>query len=272
MYAGSTLTNKSGNILGAHQKINRVSRKALSGMLVDDKTFPSRKLILHFEGKNGPDAQKTKLDPNSNSHFYDPFDTEDSQLIRMIDEHFDNLVKELKNTNKEKSAFEASWLAHAIVDGLTPAHHFPYEERFDSVHGNTKQDRNTILKKIVAPGETTIQIINNNWKIWGAKGLLTTHSIFEAGSATIIAPLSGRIAYPSRYDIKTVEKIGIEEYFKRNAREVAMFDIYEMFYRRGWSPKVTQQIKKEMAPRMATTVTLAWYLAAKNAGLAKKIK
>jgi len=271
MYSGSTLTNRSGNILGAHQKINRMARKALGEMLLDDKKFPAKRLLLHFEGKNGPDGMKKKSAGSEPWHFYDPFDPEDTRLLGIIDEHFENLVKELKEGNKERAAFEAAWLSHAIVDGLTPAHHFPYEQHIDNIHGNTKEQRDTVLKKIVAPGGTTIQMLHNNWKIWGVKGLMTTHSMFEAGAATIIMPLSVNIAYPSKYDIKNVQRIGFEEYYKRVAREVALLDLYDLFYRRGWSSKLTKLIKKEMAPRMASSVTLAWFLAAKKAGLTKKI-
>jgi hypothetical protein len=272
MYSGSTLTNKSGNLLGAHQKINRTARRALREMLLEDNDFPSKKLLLHFEGKNGPDGMKSKSAGNDPWHFYDPYDPEDTELIKEMNEHFFSLVSELKKNNLERSAFEASWLAHALVDGLTPAHQFPYEQRLNNLHGNTKEQRDTIFKKIVAPGETTIQIINNNWQIWGAKGLMSTHSMFEIGSATIIKPLPSRIAYPSLYDIKNIERIGLEEYFKRTAREVALLDIYDRFYRRGWTPKLTKLVKKEMAPRMACSVTLAWYLASKKAGLTKTIK
>ena len=60
MYSGSTLTNISGNILGFHQKMDRSSRTSLRKL--DPKNsikFPSKKLILHFEGKNGPDGIKS---------------------------------------------------------------------------------------------------------------------------------------------------------------------------------------------------------------------
>ncbi len=55
-------------------------------------------------------------------------------LIELIKEHYKNLVKELQANNSERISFEAAWLAHAIVDGLTPAHHYPYE-------AETKRDR-----------------------------------------------------------------------------------------------------------------------------------
>ena len=147
MYSGSTLTNVSGNIVGAHQKIDRSARKVLSGLLIDNSLFPSKKLILHFEGKNGPDSAKAKLDgEHAPWHFYDPFDPDDGLLIEQIESHFEKLVKSLKGENKERSAFEASWLAHAIVDGLTPAHHFPFEAELEKLRGEGKETRDTVFK------------------------------------------------------------------------------------------------------------------------------
>jgi hypothetical protein len=269
MYSGSTLTNLSGNVLGAHQKINRSARKSLNGLLIDPTSFPSLKLLLHFEGKNGPDSAKAKLaGENAPWHFYDPFDPDDGYLLEQIAAHFESLVESLIGLNKEKAAFEASWLAHALVDGLTPAHHYPFEQELEKLRGEGKETRTTILKKIVIPGETRREIISKNWEMWGAKGLFTTHALFEWGSAMIMAPMTKTIGAPTRYDLKKVEQIGLEEYYKRIAREVALLNMYEDFYKRGWTPRLAQTVREELAPRMARTVTIAWYLAAKKAGLA----
>ena len=134
MYSGSTLTNRSGNLAGAHQKLDRIARKSLADLLKQNTNFPATKLILHFEGKNGPDSAKIKLDgEHAPWHFFDPFDTDDSALVKLIIGHKKNLVKSLKANNLERAAFEASWMAHAIVDGLTPAHHYPFEEELEKL-------------------------------------------------------------------------------------------------------------------------------------------
>lgn len=265
MYSGSTLTNKSGNLIGAHQKIDRSSRKVLSS-LVDDSIFPTTKKILHFEGKNGPDSAKAKLDGvDAPWHFYDPFDPEDGLLISQIEQHYRKLVESLKQKNQARSAFEAAWLSHAIVDGLTPAHHYPYEQELEDLRGEGKETRDTIYKKIIIPGENTKELIKKNWQMWGSKGLFTTHALFEVGASMIMAPMTYLISMPSRYDIKKIESIGLNEYFKRVAREVALLNMYEAFYRRGWTLKLANQVRKDLAPRMGQTVTLAWLLAAKEA-------
>lgn len=269
MYSGSTLTNLSGNLLGAHQKVDRTARYALNDLLKSNHSFPNKKLILLFEGKNGPDGIKRKSPAKDEPwHYYDPFDPDDGQLLEIIQEHMVNLVKSLKDNNKEKSAFEASWLAHAIVDGLTPAHHYPYEAELEKLRGESKDTRDSIKAKLIIPGSTKRDILIKNWEMWGAKGLFTTHALFEAGAAMIFAPLGNHIASPSRYDIKTVNHLGFEEYFKRIAREVAMFEMYDNFYKKGWTRKLARTVREELAPRMASTVTLAWYMAAKDAGIA----
>lgn len=268
MYSGSTLTNVSGNIVGAHQKIDRSARKVLSSLLIDNSLFPSKKLILHFEGKNGPDSAKAKLDgEHAPWHFYDPFDPDDGVLIEQIEAHFKRLVESLKNKNTERSAFEASWLAHAIVDGLTPAHHYPFEAELEKLRGEGKETRDTVFKKVVIPGSTAKEIVTKNWEMWGSKGLFTTHALFEMGAAMIIAPMTYRIAQPNRYELKKVQQIGLSEYFKRVAREVALLNMYEDYYKRGWTPKLAKIVRLELAPKMGRAVSLAWFMAAKEADL-----
>jgi hypothetical protein len=269
MYSGSTLTNVSGNIMGAHQKVNRASRGALRHLLINDQKFPSTKLILHFEGKNGPDSAKAKLDgEHAPWHFYDPFDPDDGKLVETIEEHMSKLVEELKRGNEIRSAFESSWLAHAIVDGLTPAHHYPFEEELEKLRGEGKETRTTVLKKAVIPGMSKRDFVKKNWQMWGAKGLFTTHALFEMGAAVIMAPMSHKMAHPSKYDIKKAKEIGFSEHFRRVAREVALLDMYEQFYKRGWTPQLANVLRKELAPRMTQTVTIAWYMAADEAGIA----
>lgn len=268
MYSGSTLTNISGNVVEAHQKVDRSARKVLKRLLADNAQFPSAKKILHFEGKNGPDSAKAKLDgKHAPWHFYDPFDPEDGILLEQVEEHYSRLVVALNENNTERSAFEASWLAHALVDGLTPAHHYPYEEELEKLRGEGKETRDTVYKKIVIPGDTAREILKKNWEMWGSKGLFTTHALFEIGASMIMAPMTYRIAQPSKYEIKKIKQIGLAEYFKRTAREIAMLNMYEDFYKRGWTPKLAKTVRKELAPRMAQTVTLAWFMAAREAGL-----
>lgn len=271
MYSGTTLTKYSGRVLGAHQKIDRVARRHLGRLLPDNSLFPTAKHILHFEGRNGPDAIKRKSPAKDEPwHYYSPFDDDDSQLIELIDDHYKLLVKELKANNTERIAFEAAWLAHALVDGLTPAHHYPYEEKLVELRGGEGiETRTTIKEKLVMHGETRREKMKNNWKMWGPKGLFTTHGLFEMGIATLIMPLGFGEAIPKASDVERMREIGSVEWFKRTAREIAIMDMYERYHRKGWTPKLAYDIRHKLGPLLVQTVCLTWYAAVADAGLIK---
>lgn len=273
MYSGTTFHNLSGNIAGTHQKINRVARKKLARLSSVDH-FPTKRMLTHFEGRNGPDGIKAKS-PGQNEpwHFYDPFDPGDGEILATIRDHYKKLVKDLKADDMEKAAFEAAWLSHAIVDGLTPAHHFPLEEELAALRlGEGNETRVTVKDKIKAKGETKRETLKNNWLMWGAKGLMTNHMLYEGGVATIVAPLTFRNLRVSKKDVKLMEKIGLEEYFKRTARDIALMNMYENFNRYGWTTKLARQTRHDLMPKIITTVTCAWYLALEDAGLATEVK
>ena len=270
MYAGTTLRRHSGKIVGVHQKIDRIARDKITKYLPDSVDFPDAKEILHFEGKNGPDGIKRKSPAVDEPwHFYDPFDEDDTQLLVLIERHYNELVKQLKKGTPEKAAFDTAWLAHAIVDGLTPAHHFPYEEKLEELRGGGMHERDSIKNKLIIPGDTKRELIKNNWAMWGAGGLMSMHAMFEGGVAIIMAPLSMKIAIPTDTDIETLIDIGFEEYFKRAAREIALLDMYERFHDKGWSPKLVRDVRNELGPIMIKCVCLAWYSAMRDAGLLK---
>jgi len=261
VYSGTTLTKLSGRVMGAHQKIDRISRRHLALVTGDGHLFPSIRTILQFEGKNGPDGIKRKSPSQDEPwHFYSPFNDSDSQLSELIMEHYRLLVVHLRADNKERAAFEAAWLAHALVDGLTPAHHYPYEEALSDIRGVTDA-RKTIKEKIVMPGENRREKVKNNWKMWGPKGLLTTHGLFEIGIASIIKPLNFPDALPSEAELKEVIEIGPVERFKRTAREIAVLDMYNRYYRRGWTTRLALDVRQRLIPAVIKTVTLAWYAA-----------
>lgn len=269
MYSGNTITKYSGRFLGAHQKIDRVARRHLAKFLPDNKLFPSIRHILQFEGTNGPDGIKRKSPAQDEPwHYFSPFDDEDTQLTLLINDHHDNLIAELKAGNQVRAAFEAAWLAHALVDGLTPAHHYPYEKALQELRGGEGIDTRTTLKgKLLMPGATRRKQVTNNWKMWGPKGLFTTHGLFEVGVATLIAPLTFKEAIPAPADLAKVRDIGIIEWFKRAAREIAVMDMYTKYYEKGWTPKLAWQIRHKLGPTMVQTVALAWYSALVEAGL-----
>lgn len=273
MYSGTTLTRFSGRILGAHQKIDRVAHAHLEKVIPSASIFPTSRQLLHFEGRKGPDAIKRKSPAiDEPFHFYSPFDDEDSELMDIVKSHYDQLVTELKAGNKERSAFEAAWLSHALVDGLTPAHHYPYEKEVEKLWGDSPDARSTVMLKWFPPADTTRERLHKSWKVWGSRGLISTHGLFELGAAVILAPITMSEAVPSERELKLIMEVGVKEWFKRNAREIASLDLYGRFQKKGWSPKLVYDIRHKLGPTMVQTVCLTWYAALVDAGLVKEKK
>lgn len=268
MYSGTTLTPASGRILGAHQKFDRVARRHLGLLLGEDNdAFPKIREILRFEGRNGPDAIKRKS-PAQNEpwHYVNPFDDDDGDLHVIIQDHYDDLVKALKKKDSTKAAFEAAWLAHAIVDGLTPAHHYPYEKELQKLRCDEGlETRDTIMRKLILPGAKPSQQVKNNWKMWGPKGLMSTHGMFELGVATIVAPLKLKRAFPDTKTLQECQKNGIVDIFHQTSKEIAAMDLYARYYKTGWTPRLARCIRRNLAPLIIQVITLAWYCAALEA-------
>ena len=265
MYSGTTLHNKSGNLVGAHQKFDRVARKKLQA-LRPNAEFPNSKLILHFEGNNGPDGVKRKSAGTDEPwHFWDPTDDSDLTLLSSVDDHYTQLVKALKNKNSEKAAFEAAWLAHAIVDGLTPAHHYPYEAKLTELRGEGLETRNSFKTKVVISGDTKRQMFLKNWQMWGPKGLLLSHGFFEFGVSSIVRPLSFKKLTLLSADVKHVKNIGVQQFLREAALEIYQLNMYERFLRRGWTLKLNKEVRTQLAPAMVRTIALSWALAVDEA-------
>ncbi len=260
MYSGSTLTNYSGLVLGAHQKIDRTARRHLQ-QLAPACNFPKIKTILHFEGNNGPDGIKRKSPAKGEPwHYIQPFDMKDDGILKIISDHYVSLVESLRGKDDVRAAFESAWIAHAIVDGLTPAHHYPYEDKLVELRGGEGiETRTTIKKKLVMPGDTKREQLNNNWKMWGPKGLFTTHAAFEWGFATVVRPLRLKAAMPTDTDMKNFQELGVEAWFRQQAQQIASLHMYDSFYEHGWTRKLARQVRLELAPAITKAVTICWY-------------
>lgn len=262
MYSGTTLHNKSGNLIGAHQKFDRVARKFVES-LRPGSNFPKAKLILHFEGNNGPDGIKRKS-PGVDEpwHWWDPTNLKDSLLLDTICDHYKKLVIELREDDQEKAAFEAAWLAHAIVDGLTPAHHYPYEAKLTELRdGQGLETRTSLSKKIVIQGDTKREMIKKNWGMWGAKGLMLSHATFEWGVSSTVRTLKLKKGLPTEGEIKHARNVGLEKYLREVVAEIYQLNMYERFLRRGWSMRLAKEVRQVLGPRMAHAIAVAWLLA-----------
>ena len=263
MYSGTTFRIKSGRVMGVHQKIDRVARRQLSTLLSDQSDFPKISSILHFEGLNGPDGIKRKSPGQDEPwHFIDPQHTHDSQLLDLFDNHIENLSRALKSSNDERAAFEAAWLAHAVTDGLTPAHHYPLEDKLMELRGGEGLDsRSSKKKKIILPGDTKLKQIANNWEYWGARGVMTTHIGFELGVAAAISSHKFSYNAPNKELLHRVKKDGYRPVFLDILRDVDALHMYETFTRSGWSRSLARDTRQTLLPYIMDAVCLAWYAA-----------
>lgn len=269
MYSGTTIRTKSGRIAGAHQRIDRLARRGIKPLL-NDSDFPVIKEILHFEGKNGPDGLKRKS-PGADEpwHFIDPdHDGDTHELYVAINDHIVNLHTALQKNDTVRASFEAAWLAHVVTDGLTPAHHHPYEEKLAELrNGEHHSTRATRLQKAMMPGATMRELVRNNWYFWGTKGLMTTHLGFELGVAAAITPLRSTVGcIPSDEELARARNGEYIQLFRASLRRVDDLEMYETYERYGWTHTLARQARTKLTPEIVKAVILAWYAALHGAG------
>lgn len=266
MYSFGPIPNqkKTGRVIGTHQKIDRVARRHLAYLIDDRLDFPSISEIIHFEGSRGPDGLHLKS-PNSDEpiHFIDPANP-DGELLEWIRYHSKNLTASLLSQDRTKAAFEAAWLAHTVTDGLTPAHQEPYEEQIKDLRRTDQTSDHWLKRKTLMSGQTKREVVKNNWHYWGAKGIMTTHTLFEAGVAVAAKPYKFESAMPSDHDIEHMADEGFEHVYFRLVTEVASLGMYDKFKKTGWTSQLARQTNQELLPRIIMAVVLAWHEAYHN--------
>jgi len=251
--------------MGAHQRIDRIARRHLKKHVPRGLQFPTIRQILHFEGLNGPDGIKRKS-PGVDEpwHFIDPYHEGDHAFFDLLDDHIYNLATALREDNPERAAFEASWLAHAVVDGLTPAHHYPFEEKLEELRGEGIETRTSKRSKMLMPGKSRRHQLKNNWEFWGSKGLMTTHLAFEFGVATTISTARFETTELDEDDIRLLEEKGYEHVFRQILREVAEMKMYEEFTAKGWTRHLAKETRDTLAPLIIKAVVLSWVAAVRK--------
>lgn len=249
--------------MGVHQKIDRIARRNIAAKLDKRSYFPTVHDILHFEGLNGPDGIKRKSPAKDEPwHYIDPTDKTDRELVVMINDHIINMARALKNKSFERVSFEAAWMAHAIVDGLTPAHHYPLEEKLEELRGGEGlETRITTKDKLILPGSTRRIQLRNNWEYWGAKGVMTTHLAFELGVATAIAPLKFDDVFPTEAEYERTKDKNFSIVFEEALERIARMDMYKEFSKTGWTRHLAGETREVLIPEIIKTVMLGWYKA-----------
>ena len=254
--------------MGAHQKIDRVARRQLAYLIPRQRFFPDTASILQFEGKNGPDGIKAKSPSRDEPwHYVDPSNHADTGIYDIVNDHFENLVVALTDGNKVRAGFEAAWLAHALTDGLTPAHHYPLSDKIEELWGHPKEERTSIRSKNIIPGDTKREKLSKNWQYWGAKGIFTTHVMFEFGVSSTITPMRFNDQLPNANLLVRVKREGIEPIFREAVATVYGLGMYDEFHRKGWTRHLARQTRQVLAPLIVNTVLLAWYLASERAAV-----
>lgn len=262
MYSGFVTSKKTVSAMGVHQRFDTAALAMLKPFLTPG-TFPALSQILHFEGINGPDGLKVKSPGKDEpSHLYNPT-TDSGSIPGLIDRHYQQLVEALKQPDLVRAGFEAAWLAHYVCDGLTPAHHYPLDEKL-AEHEIKKNSKGSYgLKR--QPGESAMDVMRKGWAVFGGKGILTTHFNFEMGVATAI--VGQRL--PESLDtakLAQARKLGVIDFFKQEARAVAELGMYERFYLQGWSPTLARQIKTKLVPISVQAIAIIWLMAYLDAG------
>ncbi len=257
MYSGFVTHKHVIKRLGIHQRFDMAAYTMVRGY-VKAGSFPTIKQILHFEGVNGPDGLKIKSPGQADpSHFYDPLHDK-GELPEHITGHYDGLVAALAAADMVRAAFEASWLAHYVVDGLTPAHHQLIEDEIAEITDGQLFVRGWI--KYVALGQGPLDLVRKNWAIYGGKGVISTHHNFEIGVATA---LLGRPLRTQLDDTKLAHarSIGLLPFFKEEARQSARLGVYERFQAKGWNNQTAAVVRRQIAPQAVQAVGIAWLLA-----------
>lgn len=254
----------SGELIGTHQHLDWAARKFLTTLTPRGTFFPTYREIKYFEGNRGPDGLKWKSPGvDEPMHFILP-EADDGVLVQMILDHQHNLREALRRGDRVRAAFEAAWQAHAIVDGLTPAHHFPYQEAVSELMSD--KEYVTIFGqpvKGVMRGETLAEAARNNWLYWGAEGYMTKHVGFEYGVALVAAPMPFK-AFLSRIPKAEVARLRrywdldlVDEFYAALSRIDAL-KMYERFRKQGWTAELGTESAEILLPEIMRMVTVGW--------------
>lgn len=249
------------HFLRAHQKLNKLAHRVLNQHARVDG-FPTIREINRFEGSRGPDALKMKAAGHDElHHYYDPA-AESGSLLGYIQNHYRQLVAALARGDSVRSAFEASWLAHAITDGMTPAHHFTHNvlDEARSNHGLYAR----VTDKLIVRGDGWGETLSRTWQLIGAGGVLSTHIYFELGAAAVMRT-SGLVPSLNRALLNHSCRVGAVGFFKQQAKIVDQMGLYETFASRGWTGRLARDIKHRLTPLIAETIAIIWCLAYEEA-------
>lgn len=251
-------SKRSGRIIGTHQKLDKIAYKIVEKNLPENVKFPTINQILLFEGMGGPDGLKRKSPGKDEPmHFILP-DNDDGKLIKMIEDHQYNLRKALEKGDEIRAAFEAAWMAHAVTDGLTPAHHFPLEETQKELMTEKEFIRVFgIPIKGIMHGRSTAETLRNNWLYWGSDGYMSKHVAFEYGVAITLAALPPSKVTPKFSDAELKDP-DLHEAFYDALKNIANLNMYSNFRHNGWNTELAFETRDVLLPEIIRAISLCW--------------
>lgn len=182
-------------------------------------------------------------------------------LPKMIVDHYYNLVQALRAEDATRAAFEAAWMAHMVVDGLTPAHHFPLSDVKEQLM--TSQEMIKIFGQPVKGmmrGRSALETARNNWLYWGAKGYMSQHIGYEYGVAMIAAALPHKYL-TSKIDPQNFVELDFFQNYPMAVAKVQKYNMYERFRKEGWTTELAVETKNVLLPEIVKNVALGWYAA-----------
>ncbi|MDR1032495.1 MAG: hypothetical protein LBL84_00595 [Candidatus Nomurabacteria bacterium] len=261
MFSRYLFPDKKTEKVATHQRLDRAARRQITGHLPKDCHFPTAKEIIHFEGMNGPDGLASKRgNLQDEPHQFVPPDFSDKRLLNHISNHIHNLhVASLKN-DRVRMSFEAAWMAHMIVDGLSPSHHQPFKEQLRELDNREVDELKSRVSRIVTPGTSMKDFLSLNWKRLGPKGIGTNHVMFEAGVEFLMLPYrSKQLAVElSREDVKRAKSGEYIEMFKGSIKYIDGYQMFERYEQKSWTEDLARDVRHVMVPEMVKMITLGW--------------
>lgn len=269
MYSGFVTSKRVVKRLGIHQRFDMAAHRMVRPYLRVG-SFPELKNVLEFEGFNGPDGLKVKSPGHHEpSHLYNP-DDDSGEIPRYLQNHYDLLVEALRKQDMIRAAFEASWLAHVVTDGLTPAHHYPLEEKVAELIEHTKK-KQTLRSKNLITGHGAVGNVKKNLELWGAKGHFSKHVGFEMGvmATLLLHPLRNQL---DAAQLAEARSLGPVKFFKDRAAHIASFRLYDRYLEKGWSAELAALVRRHLAPATVQAIGVIWLLAYLEAGQLEAIQ
>lgn len=228
------------NSVGTHQKFDRTAYALIKAKLQPNK-FPTRTQIINFEGSGGPDGLKFKGNYTTD-HMWDPVN-KIGQLPTWIEIHYKNLIKALREEDIAKASFEAGFMAHYLTDSLTPAHHLSHKFILEEYEGKKHRKR---------------------WKIYGHKGILSSHVAFESGISSAIFFTPIKVEFDAKL-LDRIKKDGIKAVVMQESLAITKHNIYDQFLKKGWSARLAKVVKATVVKRIPQLISAAWLAAYEEA-------